>query len=419
MNSNKICDDILDSWREEMHKPAPRDYNPGDHWRFAHIREAEAYANIVNSWGSSVGFLILRMPSFVRTDGVRRRYLDMCALWRRVTNSRLRSSGFSYGGLRAVEFIPLRNLVIGRTGDMVDVCFRVACNSREDALVILSHWVSILRLPVPEVVVHSSSVGDSRHLDGVEYGRGTSTDVWGFIHSLLTSNNAVSVDIAGQTIGGSEIAQSMFCRYVDNDFVWDPMFRYKYVIPFGRYDSKYKGAKRADRPTAAPVDDIEHLSWVVPRFEHIVEYSSPQTATAIRKLFKYADFADSGSYKSAIWAELLSEFGFDCKKDLGAIAKSVSELVARYNRRLLSSLCDSVCEAIGAVDTWTDSVTGRFDVETEYNELNSDLQKLRKSLKWHKSHHSPPYEISYIEKSIAHIEESLSRFRIVEKPLDK
>lgn len=420
MNSNKVFDEFLSSWRDEMSKPSSGAYSPSDHWRIAHLREAEAYANIVNSWGPSVGFLILRLPSYVHTNGIRRRYLDMCSLWRRVTNSRLRSSGFSYGGFRAVEFLPLRRMHAGDAGDLVDVCFRVACNSREEAVVILSHWVSILRLPVPELFVRSSSSsGDSRFLDNVDFGRGTSTDVWDFVRTLLSSERAVSIDIAGQTIGGSEIAKTMFCSYEDEHFVWNPMFRYKYVVPFGRFDCKYKGGLRAERPVAPPVDDTQRLSWVVPRFEHIVEYSSPPTLKSIERLFKRAADVGSSSLVSAIWSELLAAFGFDCTEDLGAIARSLGDTIARSNRRLLSTLCESVCSAVGAVDTYTAPLLGRVDVEAEFNAIVSELDNCRRALKWHKSHKSAPYVLADLERHISLLQEDLSRFRISEKPINK
>ena len=251
----------------------PPVYDSLDHWLHYRERESARVARLVGSWRGDAGFLVLRLSSLCPSTAVYDRYLLMCKYWRQITNGRLRHRNVSFGGYRTIEFV--ETLYPSQGTAMVDVYFTVVTRTRAESLTLLSEWLTVTGQRFNEVVVTSSKGTVENH----RVDAWNRPDLWALVRSRLCGSKTVSINVGDQLIGGKNAFEVHFRPVFPMS--WRPLFRYKWIIPFGRFDSK---TKLRDNFPAPPRPDIEIKQIDVDRYERVVRVEMPPTRAEIRIL---------------------------------------------------------------------------------------------------------------------------------------
>lgn len=253
----------------------PPDYDPGKHWLEYRRIAAADMRRLVGCWHSDVGYLELRLSGLCPSTDVYRRYQTMCEYWRRVTNGRFRHRRVDYGGFRAVEFCDVLDVAVG--GDtMIDVYFCVITRTRWESMQILAEWLSVTQQRYNRLRVYSTD-GElvEERVDAWDQ-----PTLWSQLQKLLSDKEHIMVDVGDQRIGGRKSWDALFDSYVSRSF--KPMFRYKWLIPFGSFDKKTK-VKNNFVPPPPPGYELVQTEKM---FERVVKIEMPPTTQDIRNILR-------------------------------------------------------------------------------------------------------------------------------------
>ena len=395
-----------------------------DPWFRNHYEEAARYAKALESWSTSAGFLELRLPGFVHSSEAKSRYLDMCAVWRHITNVYMRGKGFMYGGYRATEFAPVyHNTGRGDSSDLVDVFFRVVVSTRSEALRILQVWLHRTRIRVGNVEVFQRGKERYTFEDITMWGDAKVSprrgDMWKHIEQSLRTLKHIAFRIGGQLLGGDSVAASLFCRFDSRTLVWRPPFRYKYVIPFGCYDTKYKGTTSSSAPWVLP-ESVASAPISIDRFERVITLESPPSVEELGQAF---DSAPGWELHDSEIMFLLHCWWDDLEGqppswiEIRELGELIDKAIKSHRRLLRTSVVSSLgklCGSSGVPDLFeTDGRTSMFNVQHCWEYLHKHIDNCERRIKWSTTR-GRLAEVNFYERDLARMRRQLAMFKLHE-----
>ena len=340
---------------DEKHTPPHWQYDPLEYWMQQREINARNMRSLVGSWMEQIGYLELRLPGFVPSGECYERYQQMCAFWRVVTNSRLRSRRVTYGGYRSVEFIDT-GIQKGTGDSMIDVYFCVVTRTRFEALTILSEWLDVTKQRYNRILTYcSTGEFDETRIDSWD-----APKVWREVIERLKRHRNVMLGIGDQRIGSRKAFENLFCPAS----TWRPLFRFKWIIPFGDHDAKCKTTS----DFVAPPRPGYELVLVEERKERVVRVEMPPSWSELRRVARaHCPAVDAGEFYTMV--ERFCETG-----------QSVDDFVCslvRHCEALLSSCCQDVAHQIGLLVDATHETPDEW-CERKYKEKLREKLRRRK-----------------------------------------